>query len=192
MSGPAKRGQETLSGSEADPAAAQFSWRFEAQLRCWTTHPDSPGACSEIYLIAMSSPTTNVTREVHVHIDRDGDVVVARQTGRDLAKHAGFGCTDQTLITTVISELARNVLLYAGRGKMALTLAEQDGRTGIVVTAIDEGPGIPDVARAMQDGYSTGNSLGLGLPGAKRLMDDFDLVSSPGAGTTITMKKWTA
>jgi serine/threonine-protein kinase RsbT len=139
----------------------------------------------------MSSPRMYLTREVRVHIDGDAGVVVARQTARDLAKHAGFGFTDQVLIATAISELAHNVLLYAGHGEMTLNLTEQNGRVGIVMTAIDEGPGIPDVAQAMQHGYSTSGGLGLGLPGVQRLVDEFEIVSHVGRGTTVTAKKWT-
>jgi len=109
-----------------------------------------------------------------------------------MAAGSGFSSTDQTLIATAISEVARNIIEYARRGEIILSTLEERGRRAVKIIARDNGPGIADTELAMQDGYSTGNSLGLGLPGAKRLMDDFDLVSSPGAGTTITMKKWTA
>jgi len=98
--------------------------------------------------------------------------------------------TDVALVAAAISELARNILQFAGRGEMVLTLVNQEGRRGIIISAIDEGPGIPDVAQAMQDGYSTCGGLGLGLPGVKRVMDEFDITSQVGHGTTVTAKKW--
>lgn len=107
-----------------------------------------------------------------------------------MANQAGFGLTDAALIATVISELARNVLLYAERGEIVLTLLDEGGQRGILIVATDDGPGIPDVARAMQDGYSTSGGLGLGLPGAKRVVDEFDIVSRVGHGTVVTAKKW--
>jgi serine/threonine-protein kinase RsbT len=129
-------------------------------------------------------------QEIRVRIASDADVVVARQKGRELANHARFGLTDVALIATVISELARNILLYAERGETVLTLVDQGGTRGITIVATDEGPGIPDVARAMQDGYSTSGRLGLGLPGVKRVVDEFDIVSRVGHGTIVTAKKW--
>lgn len=131
-----------------------------------------------------------MTGEVRVRIASDSDVVIARQKGRELANQAGFGLTDAALIATVISELARNVLLYAARGEIVLTLLDEGGQRGILIVATDDGPGIPDVARAMQDGYSTSGGLGLGLPGAKRVVDEFDIVSRVGHGTVVTAKKW--
>jgi serine/threonine-protein kinase RsbT len=128
--------------------------------------------------------------ETHVPIRSDVDIVVARQQGRTLGAHLGFSSSDLTLIATAISELARNIVSYAARGEIILRLVQQGSRQGIVIIARDDGPGIPDIAQAMQDGYSTGNSLGLGLPGTKRLMDEFDIVSHLGKGTTITIKKW--
>jgi serine/threonine-protein kinase RsbT len=124
--------------------------------------------------------------EARVPIRSDADIVVARQQGRMVGTRLGFSSSDLTLIATAISELARNIVSYATRGEIIRRLVQQ----GIVIIAHDEGPGIPDVAQAMQDGYSTGNSLGLGLPGAKRLMDEFEIVSHPGKGTTVTIKKW--
>jgi serine/threonine-protein kinase RsbT len=128
--------------------------------------------------------------EVRVPIDSDGDVVAARQQGREIATRAGFTGADLTVIATAISEVSRNIVSYAQRGEIVLRLEEAPGRSGIVVIARDQGPGIANVEEAMRDGFSTGNSLGLGLPGARRLMDDFEIVSRPGEGTTITMKKW--
>lgn len=128
--------------------------------------------------------------EVRVAIEREADIVLARQAGRQLAAQLGFSTTDQTLIATAISEVARNIVVYAVHGEIVLTRAEDTGRVGIQVQAIDTGPGIDNKELAMRDGYSTKNSLGLGLPGARRLMDDFELVSEVGRGTTVTMRKW--
>lgn len=128
--------------------------------------------------------------ESRVAIDRDVDIVTARQIGRELAVQAGFSGSDLTLIATAISEVARNIVVYAERGEILLQLARDQGRMGIEVIALDNGPGIPDIDQAMQDGFSTGRSLGLGLPGARRLMDDFHIVSEVGKGTTVTMRKW--
>jgi serine/threonine-protein kinase RsbT len=128
--------------------------------------------------------------EARVPIRSDADIVVARQQGRTLGARLGFSSSDLTLIATAISELARNIVSYATRGEIILRLVQRVGKQGIMIIARDEGPGIPDIARAMQDGYSTGNSLGLGLPGTKRLMDEFDISSRPGQGTTVTIKKW--
>jgi serine/threonine-protein kinase RsbT len=128
--------------------------------------------------------------EVRVAIQREADIVLARQAGRQLAAQLGFSSTDQTLIATAISEVARNIVVYAVQGEIVLTRVDEDGgRIGIQVQAIDSGPGIDNKDLAMRDGYSTKNSLGLGLPGARRLMDDFSLESEVGRGTTVTMKK---
>ena len=131
-----------------------------------------------------------VVNETQILIGGDTDIVTARQKGRDLALQAGFSGSDLALIATAISEIARNIIVYAQRGEVILSLAEQDGKHGIVVVARDHGPGIANIEQAMRDGYSTGNSLGLGLPGARRLMDEFEIGSEVGKGTTVTMKKW--
>ena len=131
-----------------------------------------------------------MTDEVLVHVSSDADVVEAREKGRELSAQLGFSSIDLTLIVTAISELARNILLYADRGEIVLRLDNDDGRQGIVVVARDEGPGIPDLELAMRDSYSTGNGLGLGLPGARRLMDEFAIQSEVSKGTTVVMKKW--
>jgi serine/threonine-protein kinase RsbT len=128
----------------------------------------------------------------HITVDRDSDIVAARQKGRDLAAQLGFAGSDLTLIATAISEIARNIVVYAQRGEISLSVVEKGGKRGILVIARDRGPGIPDIERAMRDGFSTGNSLGLGLPGAKRLMDEFEIVSTVAEGTTVTMRKWKA
>jgi serine/threonine-protein kinase RsbT len=133
---------------------------------------------------------TQATEEVRVRITTDDDIVTARQEGRRLSATLGFSSTDLTLIATAISEVARNIRLYAERGDVQLKLVRDRDREGIVVVARDKGPGIRDVELAMQDGYSSGGSSGLGLPGARRLMDEFDIRSRPGRGVTVTMKKW--
>jgi serine/threonine-protein kinase RsbT len=128
--------------------------------------------------------------EVLIPIFSDHDIVIARQRGRELAAQLNFSLTDLTLIATAISEVARNITAYAGTGEIRLELVNSGGRRGIAVTASDDGPGIPDLDRAVLDGYSTGQGLGLGLPGSRRLMDEFEIDSRVGAGTTIVMKKW--
>jgi serine/threonine-protein kinase RsbT len=125
-----------------------------------------------------------------VPIGHESDIVIARQKGRELAAAGGFSRTEQTLIATAISEVARNIIEYAHKGEVILDILESGGRRGIVVVARDNGPGIADPDLAMRDGFSTGNSLGMGLPGAKRLMDELALTSAVGIGTTVTMKKW--
>jgi serine/threonine-protein kinase RsbT len=129
--------------------------------------------------------------EARVRVLRDADVVTARQKGREVAVHVGFSPTEATLIATVISELARNIVQFTERGEILVCPVEQDGRTGVMIVARDVGPGIPDVRLAMQDGYSSyRGGLGIGLPGARRLMDEFDIVSEVGKGTTVTTTKW--
>lgn len=127
---------------------------------------------------------------VRVPVGSDVDIVTARQRGRMLAGELGFLSTDLTIIATVISELARNIVVYAQKGEIVLTPFSQNGKTGIAIIACDHGPGIPNTMLAMQDGYSTSRSYGLGLPGVKRLVDDFEIISKGGQGTTVTAKKW--
>jgi serine/threonine-protein kinase RsbT len=118
------------------------------------------------------------------------DIVTARQRGRELAAQIGFTGSDLTVIATAISELARNIVAYAQQGEILLRRAQRGNRIGIQIVARDAGPGIRDVAKALQDGYSTGKGLGLGLPGVRRLVDDFEVVSVAGKGTTVTARKW--
>jgi serine/threonine-protein kinase RsbT len=133
-----------------------------------------------------------VDNEVRVEIVRDSDIVVARQAGYELATGAGFTLADRTCIATAISEVARNVMRYARRGEIRITLEEKDGRVSLLVEAHDEGPGIEDIETALEDGFSTSDGLGLGLPGARRLMDEFEIHSRPGEGTNVVMRKWVA
>jgi len=128
--------------------------------------------------------------EVSVRISSDFDLVRAREQGRVLAGELGFTQSDLTLVATAISELARNIVRYARRGEIVLRRAEDGGVPGIVIIARDEGPGIPDVNRAMEPGYSTAGGLGLGLPGVRRIMDKFEIVSEVGHGTVVTVTKW--
>ena len=128
--------------------------------------------------------------EISLRVDRDADVVLARQRGREMAAAAGISGSDLTVVATAISEIARNIIAYGERGRIVLKIATNGRRRGVVVIASDEGPGIPDIETAMRDGFSTGKSLGFGLPGARRLMDDFEIVSAPGEGVTVTMTKW--
>ena len=128
--------------------------------------------------------------ETRIPINSDADIVTARQQGRALASEIGFSGTDLTIVATAISEVARNIVQYATRGEIVLDYVTEGDKRGLLIMAKDQGPGIPNIELAMQDGYSTGRSLGVGLPGAQRLMDDFDIVSAVNEGTTITMKKW--
>jgi serine/threonine-protein kinase RsbT len=130
-----------------------------------------------------------VAAETRAPIKQGKDIITARQAGRALAAQLGFSSADQTLIATAISEMARNILMYAKSGEIILR-PEQDNRPGITIIAHDEGPGIPDIQRALQNGYSTTGGLGLGLPGTKRIMDEFSIISEVGKGTVVTMKKW--
>ncbi|MEK3988299.1 anti-sigma regulatory factor [Robertmurraya sp. FSL R5-0851] len=125
-----------------------------------------------------------------VKIINEWDIVAARQLGRNVAKELGFGTVDQARITTAISELARNIYLYAGQGQICIEKLYENGKAGLKVVAIDNGPGIKDIRQAMEDGYSTSGGLGAGLPGVKRLMDGFGINSTPGNGTEITATKW--
>jgi len=125
-----------------------------------------------------------------VPIKADVDVVTARQEARRLVSGLRFSSSELTLIATAISEVARNIVAYAGSGEVVLRIGQRGERRGLVVIARDQGPGISNIERAMQDGYSTSRGLGLGLPGSKRLMDEFELVSEVGKGTEITMVKW--
>jgi serine/threonine-protein kinase RsbT len=128
--------------------------------------------------------------EIRVAIESDQDIVGARQKGRALATELGFSAVDATFIATAISELARNILAYARKGEIAMRAVQGTSRKGILIIASDDGPGIPDIRQALRDGFSTSGSLGLGLPGIRRLMDDFEISSQPGHGTIVTVKKW--
>lgn len=119
------------------------------------------------------------------------DVVLARQTARKLAQECGMRLVDLTKMVTAVSELARNTMVYGGGGSMDWEIIDEGVRTGLRITFRDEGPGIADIKLAMTDGWTSGNGMGLGLTGAKRLVDEFELDTAPGAGTRITITRWT-
>jgi serine/threonine-protein kinase RsbT len=125
-----------------------------------------------------------------VSVTRADDIVEARQAGREMAREMGFSLTDVTLIATAISEIARNINTYAGKGEVRIYVDSAGERRALVVDAVDNGPGIEDVEQAMEDGYSTSSGLGLGLPGARRLMDELHIESQVGVGTHVIMRKW--
>jgi serine/threonine-protein kinase RsbT len=130
-------------------------------------------------------------RESVIPIESDADVVTARQRARQMAGELELTTTDQTLLATAISEVARNITTYATRGEVLLSVVHDDnGREGIQVIARDEGPGIENVELALQDGYTSGGGLGLGLPGARRLVDDFHIETALGQGTKVTLVMW--
>jgi serine/threonine-protein kinase RsbT len=125
---------------------------------------------------------------IMVHVD--AQALVASQMGYKLAARLEYSEAGQTALGTAILEIARNIVRHAGPGEISLDVVRADGRLGIQVLALDAGPGIPDIEQALGDGYTTANGLGLGLPGARRLMDTFELSSLPGQGTTVRMIKW--
>ena len=125
-----------------------------------------------------------------ISVQSDVDVMLARQRGRELAAHLDLSSSDLTLLATAISEITRNIVQYAQRGELEFRNVQRNGQRGLMIIARDQGPGIPNLELAMQDGYSTSQGMGLGLPGAKRLMDEFDIRSEPGSGTTVTMVMW--
>ncbi|QKS70194.1 anti-sigma regulatory factor [Paenalkalicoccus suaedae] len=128
--------------------------------------------------------------QTHVDINSEWGIVAARQAGRKLAREIGFGSVDQARITTAISELARNIYLYANKGQIQIEEVAASGKRGIKIIADDQGPGIKDLRRVMEDGFTTSGGLGAGLPGVRRLMDEFSIDSELDQGTTITATKW--
>jgi serine/threonine-protein kinase RsbT len=130
--------------------------------------------------------------EVRVAIESDADLVPARAEGRVMAQRLGFSRPDATLVATAISEIARNIVVHAGRGELLMRPVREERRYGMVVVARDQGPGIRDVRAALVEGQGSHGGLGLGLPGARRLMDEFEIESERGRGTTVTMVKWRA
>lgn len=125
-----------------------------------------------------------------VEIITEWDIIAARQLGRNEAKAIGFDAVDQARITTAISELARNIYLYARAGEIVLERIRDENKVGIRIIATDQGPGITNSRKVIEDGYSTSGSLGAGLPGVKRLMDKMDIQSSVGEGTIVVIEKW--
>ena len=125
-----------------------------------------------------------------VALVREQDVVLARQAIRSAARQLGFTIVDQTKLVTAASELARNAVVHGGGGTLVWETVAENGRQGLRLTFNDSGPGIEDTKLAMKDGWTTGTGLGMGLPGAKRLVNEFELVSQPGVGTTVTITRW--
>ena len=128
------------------------------------------------------------TAQVRIH--RDTDIVKARSIARELALRVGFAGSEPVLLATAVSEIARNIVEYARLGVITISTAQNGTRPGLVVVAQDAGPGIADVPKALHQGYTSGRGLGMGLPGVRRLMDEFEITSEVGHGTTVTMKKW--
>jgi serine/threonine-protein kinase RsbT len=137
--------------------------------------------------MAEIAPAPNSTV---VLVRTDADVVTARETGRTTASEIGFERSNLVIVTTAISEVARNIVRYAGQGSVEIAPQRDGARLGILIVARDQGPGIEDVQRALQIGYTTGKGLGLGLPACQTLMDEFAITSCPGQGTTVMMRKW--
>ena len=131
-----------------------------------------------------------ITRTESLPLRSEHDIVIARQTVRRLTQELGFGLVDQTKLVTATSELARNALVYGLGGTMVCELLADGGRQGLLLRFIDQGPGIADIAQAMTDGWTSGQGMGLGLSGAKRLVSDFSIESVPGEGTTVTISRW--
>jgi serine/threonine-protein kinase RsbT len=129
-------------------------------------------------------------KRLELPLGRQEDVVIVRQAVRTLGSDIGFGLVDQTKIVTAASELARNTVVYGGGGTALLEIVKDKERRGLRLTFSDSGPGIPDIEKAMQDGFTTGGGLGLGLGGAKRLCNDFSIESKVGQGTRITITRW--
>jgi RNA polymerase sigma factor (sigma-70 family) len=146
------------------------------------------------FCASMSGPLidqrSSTTDEVCTVIEVDSDVVLARQRGHELATSLGFSASEATVIATAISELARNIVRFARRGEIVVSALDEDGRCGVMVVAQDAGPGIPDLALALTEGHTTYGGYGLGLPGCRRMMDEFDITSEVGRGTIVTMTKW--
>ncbi len=147
-------------------------------MRTWTSKP------------GKISVSFDLEKEIRVPMSSDIDLVIARREGRAMAEQLGLSSSEATLVATAISELARNIVNYAKRGEIHLGLISNGTKRGLSVVARDQGPGIADIRLALQAGYSTSGGLGLGLPGVRRIMDEFDIASEPGRGTTITVIKW--
>jgi serine/threonine-protein kinase RsbT len=126
-----------------------------------------------------------------VPVTGEADIVAARGLGRKVALRLGFSTTEATLVATAISELTRNIVTYAKRGEIVIRMRANSGRLGIEIVAMDQGPGIPSVEQALKPGFSTSGGLGLGLPGVRRVSDEFQVTSEVGKGTTVRALKWT-
>lgn len=167
--------------------------RIVASEDCAVAHT-SPGEIDSWIRYAETPENASgwsaMSHEVRVKISSAADIVAARQEARALAIRAGFSICDSTLITTAISEMSRNVLEYAEQGEVTISLLKNGTKNGVKIVVHDSGPGIADIAQVMKDGYSSRKGMGIGLPGCKRLMDEFEIRSKLGTGTTVTMKKW--
>jgi len=130
--------------------------------------------------------------ERRVRIGDESDVVVARRHARELAAQQGLSEVAAEALAIAVTEVARNIVVHAGTGEIVLAAARDAGRRGVIVIVLDAGPGIAEIDQAMRDGFSTGAGLGLGLPGARRLVDEFEIESTVGVGTRVTLRKWTA
>jgi len=161
---------------------------FEARSRDLPERITPRSVWAQEALGTVLNPT--VAHEARVHIQSSADIVVARQQGRALASTLGFSSSNLTMIATAISEVARNIVEYAREGEVTITLINAGTKRGVKIVASDRGPGIADIATVMRDGFSTGQGLGIGLPGARRLMDEFEIASEIDKGTTVILKKW--
>ena len=133
---------------------------------------------------------SSLREKITIYITSEEDIIVARQKVREFASEIGFQYMDTIIIATAVSEITRNIINYALKGEIEISCIRSDRKEGIQIIALDKGPGIKDVSLALQDGYSTGKGLGLGLPGTKRLMDEFEILSEVSKGTKIIMRKW--
>ena len=131
-----------------------------------------------------------VSKREGMFLRTSSDIVVARQNVRTLAIETGLGLVDQTKIVTAVSELARNCIDYGGGGSITMEIIQNGSRKGLRLSIEDQGPGIADINLALTDGYTTGSGMGLGLSGARRLVNDFDIWSKPGEGTRVTVTRW--
>jgi serine/threonine-protein kinase RsbT len=172
-------------------------WRVRVSRSHWPhdEQPFHPNASARNGVPAVLRQVTEAgasgtLEEVRVRCDSDEAIVEARRQARRLATRAGLTGTDLTIVVTAIAELAGNALLYAHGGEVAISMVRRGHRQGVLVVVTDQGPGIANLAQALQDGYSTSGRLGLGLPGVKRLMDEFAIGSAPGHGTTVSARKW--
>jgi serine/threonine-protein kinase RsbT len=170
---------------------AEFSAGSVARdLRRSPSTPDPTVVETGVPILDVEGALSRHVTEVRIHIDSDRAIVDARQHGRQLGMRVGFGIIDRAVVTTIISELGRNILLYAARGDIVVKMIDDDGRVGLSIEASDQGPGIANIDDALRDGFSTAGRLGLGLPGVRRLSDEMSLVSIPGQRTTVLVKKW--
>lgn len=184
-----------MTTSAVDKGRNRTSCVFQGSTRLGGRATD-PLSVREIGLTYLNEKTTMLREEmdslVCVIICSEPDIILAREQGRRIRKEIGFTAADLTRIATGISEIGRNIVSFAEKGEITIQAIKRNSRLGIEIIAQDRGPGIKDVQLALSDGYSTGKGRGLGLPGARRLMDEFEVVSLDGNGTTVTMRKWAA